>query len=67
MLAREGIAGTREKGLVYWSKKRLKATMGVFTASARYAVLSKRRDGCLLGSSVTESPGDIMKLLIASL
>jgi hypothetical protein len=36
--------------------KRLKATMGVSRASARYAVVSKRRDGCLLGSSVTESP-----------
>ncbi len=36
--------------------KRLKATMCVSRASARYAVVSKRRDGCLLGSSVTESP-----------
>jgi hypothetical protein len=30
--------------------------MGVSRASARYAVVSKRRDGSLLGSSVTESP-----------
>ncbi len=30
--------------------------MGVSRASARFAVVSKRRDGCLLGSSVTESP-----------
>jgi hypothetical protein len=36
--------------------KRLKATTGVSRASARLAVVSKRRDGCLLGSSVTESP-----------
>jgi hypothetical protein len=36
--------------------KRLKATMGVSRSSARFAVVSKRRDGCLLGSSVTESP-----------
>ena len=30
--------------------------MGLSRASARFAVLSKRRDGCLLGRSVTESP-----------
>jgi hypothetical protein len=30
--------------------------MGASRASARFAVVSKRRDGCLLGSSVTESP-----------
>jgi hypothetical protein len=30
--------------------------MGVSRASARFAVVSKRRDGCLLGNSVTESP-----------
>ncbi len=36
--------------------KCLKATMGVSRASARFAVVSKRRDSCLLGNSVTESP-----------
>ncbi len=36
--------------------KRLKANMAVSRASARFAVVSKKRDGCLLGSSVTESP-----------
>ncbi len=30
--------------------------MGVYRASAGYAVVSKRRDGCLLGSSDTEPP-----------
>ncbi len=36
--------------------KHLKAMAGVSRASVCYAVVSKRRDGCLLGSSVTESP-----------
>jgi hypothetical protein len=31
--------------------------MGMSRASARFAVLSKRRDGCLVGSSVTEFRG----------